>query len=421
MTTAILESVASESAPVSAVEIAEAFRNQIDYLNALDSPIAKPTRKAKPSGSKDAKAKSRESAFNPNRENLISDHVESAIDATAVKALADVVAESEAGPVSDRKAGTSMTQTEFEARESGDVLAIVGKVCDAYASSSDLYIEIGADTFATAQRRHSYVSRHTAKHYEALINDIKSKCVVRLPVKPESIKVQEWVKAHCLREAVREITGDEFAESISVTEALILTPLCFKFDKATLDNNIHERWVGFFVKLSHERSDNFAATIGASFEAIIKEWQDKLTADANAALTAEQQAAAAVMAEQREKSAKIDKANRSVTTAVADAFEDGLLTPNAVLAIVETQARRNGSAIPASIGFDPIACTIEDCTKLAEAMYMGGKLKEMKVLRSRLSKLIDKAESQIAAMDSARIASETRINPLATIHATPAA
>jgi len=334
-------------------------------------------------------------------------------EASARDAMAETTAEQTDGRAV--AAAAVMSVEDFVVYQTATVAQIVEKICTQHADASTRNIEIGRDALILAMKEKEVSRRYTATDLDAMVDTIRNRVRLRLAIKPESIKVMEWIKVYLLREQARPIMGDDMAESISITEGIHLTPEVMTFDKTTLTAAFKERWVDFLRHLAAERRADFAATNGSKFEAMLQEWRDRLAAEDKASSdktkTPEQLAELAAAEARKTTAEKVKRANTAVTSSVANALKSGDLSPAQVAACVETAAAETGKPLSAFLGVNPATITVAECRIFAETMARSGKLPEMRALRVMLSKLIDYLDAEAKRRNDALNTACTSMQP----------
>jgi len=287
------------------------------------------------------------------------------------------------------------------------VAEIVGMIRAKYEDESTRNFAIGKRAFEHAVWQRGNFPGYTGSDFDTLMRRVRDDVRLYVPIKADSIRVDDWVRCHVMRELVRTSDGDSIADCLSMHEYNRLIGKALTFDKKNVEGSLVLGWIDLVRDVAADRamengrvtSEDFIGRIAAKDKAIEA---SKVTADPV------QAAAVKAATEITKKADDSRKANKQVTTAVADALAKGNLDLEGILGIVEHVGKEMKRPLPASFGFDPTKCTVEDCKILAGAMFAAGKFTEMKFLADRLSKMV-------SAVDKARDAAQhtTSIEPTA--------
>lgn len=269
---------------------------------------------------------------------------------------------------------------------------IVGMIVAKYETEAERSFSIGKRAFEHAQWQKSNFPGYKGTDFDQLMKDIRQDVRLYVAIKPESIRVDDWVRCHVLRELVRESLPDGVAESFSLYEYLILCSKALTFDKKSVEGSLVEGWADLMIGVHQDRltervsADEFQERVDANV---------KRLAAAKVVADPVKSAAEAAAKSINKKAEDFAKATTAVTTAVSHAIAKGDLDAGNIMGIVEAVAKDLKKPLPSQFGFDPASCTKEDCKVLASAMFAAGKYNEMKFLADRLGKMV-------AAMDKAR-------------------
>lgn len=266
------------------------------------------------------------------------------------------------------------------------VADIVGMVRAKYEDEGTRNLNIGRRTYEHMLWQRERFPSFGSQDFDNLCNRVRDDVRIHVAISPRSIRLGEWVRCHVLRCQVSEHAGSDVADSITFFEYRITYDNALKFSKSDLSAEIRPGWLDFYKSVAADRaagrrvsSEAFTERRDATAKAI------KATADdADPAATAARVASEAIKAKTR----AVSKANEAVASSVSDAITGQHLTPESVLSIVENVCKHHGVPVPATIGFDPARCTMEDCELLASSMFAAGKFKEMSRLVVRLSALL---------------------------------
>ena len=268
------------------------------------------------------------------------------------------------------------------------VAEIVGMIRAKYEDEGTRNFAIGKRAYEHAQWQRGNFPGYTGSDFDSLMRRIRDDVRLYVPIKADSIRVDDWARCHVLRELVREQIGDS-ADSLSCFEYDRLQRKALAFDKRNVEGTLVAGWLEMIRGVIADRetgrvtSEDFLSRIDANA---------KRLAAAEKAADPVQAAAIEAAASITKKADDVRKANKAVTTAVSDALAKGNLSPEGVLGIVEHVAKELKKPMPASFGFDPAGCTVQDCELLASAMFAAGKFAEMKFLVDRLGKMVAAVE-----------------------------
>jgi len=305
-----------------------------------------------------------------------------------------------------------MTPEEFLPTEREAIKGIVGQYVAMHQSESARSFSIGKDAYELAIGWRNVAPNYSHIDFESMVLRIRTEVRLFVAIKPESIKVSDWVKAYRVRENVRELFGDTLAYSLTISEAIILHPSAQRFDKDTLENSLSREWLDFFTDLKAKRSANHAATVGAKFEGMVQAHKDKLAELAKSKQTDEQRQKSAAAAAGRAAAKRINEANEAITTSLTDALSNNVLPATGVMAIVETVFDACGVDMPC-VGFDPATATADECRTLAGTMYALGRYTEMVALYKRLGRYIAEMDKARVKLDAERATHEVKVDPSA--------
>lgn len=316
----------------------------------------------------------------------------------------------------------ALTADQFESLKGKSVSTIVDMIGKGISSASEQAYAVGREAYGLAVQWRTYQTGYNNTHFNAMVDEIRSKCLIRFSVKAESIQVAVWIRAYRLRELVRELIDDngKLADSINMHEAKALIGKSLYFDVKSLDSRIHASWFKFFQELAIDRAADHNSTIGEAFTERIKDYVQTLADAETAGMDADKLATIKAAREINEKKEKTQKAVDKIGSAIEEALKTGTVNPSAAFGILETKVKESGEALPPIVGFDPATCTASDCVILATAMLNAGKIDEMKVLRRELDKRISYIEREKAKHDAIVDVRTATLNPHANSVAVPA-
>src|SRR5271166_99523 len=185
------------------------------------------------------------------------------------------------------------------------------------------YVEEGVRNFAIGKRafEHAQWQRgnfpgYTGSDFDSLMRRIRDDVRLYVPISTDSIRVDDWVRCHVMRELVRTSDGDSIAESLSMHEYNRLIGKALSFDKKNVEGSLVLGWIDLVRDVAADRamengrvtSEDFIGRIAAKDKAIEA---SKVTADPV------QAAAVKAATEITKKADESRKANKQVTTAVA--------------------------------------------------------------------------------------------------------
>jgi len=280
------------------------------------------------------------------------------------------------------------------------VAEIVGLIRAKYEDEGNRNFAIGKRAFEHAQwQKGNFPGTYLNGDFEALMNRIRDDVRLWVPIKAESIQIGQWVRCHVLRELVRENAGDDVANTLTHFEYKCIIGKALHFTVKDLEGSLTECWLDMVKAVASDRAkglrvsrEDFENRVALTIRA----------ADASRMAKLDPVKAAAKLASDAVKAdaAKVAKSTKDITAAVDTAIASGAVSPEGALAILEGVAKHHGKPlVAASIGFDPATCTVEDCEKLAAAMFGAGKLVEMKALAAKLAKgiaTLEKAAAKVA-------------------------
>jgi len=282
-------------------------------------------------------------------------------------------------PPADRRA------TEHDAA----VSEIVGMIRAKYEDQGERNLAIGKRAYEHAQWQRGNFPGYTAADFDTLMRRIREDVQAYVPIKAESIRVDDWVRCHVLRSLVADAIGEDAAKLVSFFEYRTLTGKALAFSKKDVEGSLNAGWLDMVRELVARRltagrnavnTEAFKGMVEATVERL--KALDESSADpmALAAKAARDAARAVARAKAR--------AVEAITVSVSDALAGECLTAEGVLAIVEGVAKHYNVTLPAKFGFDPVTCTAADCHLLAASMLQAGKFAEMVRLRDRLDRLV---------------------------------
>ena len=282
------------------------------------------------------------------------------------------------------------------------VSEIVGMIRSKYEDEGTRNFAIGKRAFEHAQWQKGNFPGYSGSDFDTLMRRIRDDVRLYVPIKADSIRVDDWAKAYVLQQLVAEQIGVERATLISFFEYRTLLGKALSFDKKNVEGSLVTGWIDLINGIAVERESEGRVT-SEDFLGRVSDNEKRIKA---AAVVADPVQAAAVKAagEITKKADDSRKANRAVTSAVSDALAKGNLSTDGILGIVEHVAKELKLPVPAAFGFDPTTCTVQDCELLAKAMFAAGKFTEMKALASTLGKMVSAVEkAREASVQSASV------------------
>lgn len=224
---------------------------------------------------------------------------------------------------------------------------------------------------------------------------------LRVSIKPESIRVADWLRAYTMRELARKDIGD-LADSLTMYEYLAITGKGLKYDPVALSGEIRPCYLDLIRDVAEERSGPIGRVSGDRFKEMVADTVARVAFVAQGKLSPEQIEAAESKAEATKASAAKAASVKKLTDTLNDGFAKDSLSPASAAEVIQAVCNSHGVTLPqmsspAPIvhGFDPATATVADCELLAGTMFATGRYDEMVALRDRLSRMI-------AAVDNAR-------------------
>lgn len=316
-------------------------------------------------------------------------------DKATYKAMLKARSESDASatpPQATPKLSAEETASVYKA----GVTKIAGLIVAKYADEGERNFAIGKEAFDVATWQRSQFPDYTPSDFDKLMSDIRLDVRLVVPIKPESIRVDDWLRCHVLRTLVSDAIGSDASGQLSFFEysRLCSGSRALSFDKKDVVGTLNAGWVDTIKGIAFDRAsgarvstDTFLERVANAEKAIAEKKAsaiDPATAQANAAAKAV-----------KDRTRAENKAKEDVTTALSDALAKKLLTGDTALSILESVAKEHKATLPPQVGFNPAKCTKADCELLASALFQAGKYNEMRALHDRLGKMI-------AAVDKAR-------------------
>ena len=284
------------------------------------------------------------------------------------------------------------------------VAEIVGLVRAKYEDEGVRNFAIGKRAFehATWQRGNftdpiTRASKYEGLDFDNLMNRVRDDVRVWVAISPKSIKLGEWVRCYVLKAKVAEAIGADKANAVSFFEYRSSYSEALSFSKTELFGEIKPGWLDLYRGVAADRakgqrvsSDDFMGRIAANVKRL-----------AALAVTADPVAAAAKVVSDavKAKTRAVSKSNEDITASVSDALVSGNVSPEGVLAIVESVAKAHDVVLPTRFGFDPSTATVAECKLLAETMYAAGRFEEIRSLAGVLNKMVATLDHGIAAKD----------------------
>jgi hypothetical protein len=294
----------------------------------------------------------------------------------------------------------------------GEIKAIVDLIKAKFEDEGERNFAIGRRTYLHAQWQKGNFPGYLGSDFDSLCRTVREDVRMVVSIKPESIRVDDWVRTDRLRTLVIDAIGEDEAKQLSFYEYRTLTSKALAFDKKSLEFSINDGYMELVRKLSTDRSTGAVRKSSEDFASRIDGYVKAVASDA--ALSDPAAAATAIAAKAiQERSKAVSKANSDITTGVSDALSKGFITADGVLGIVENVAKHLNIPLPTAIGFDPATCTVADCDLLASTMFAAGKFTEMVHLRDKLNKMVSAVEKARAAAES-RTPAATNVVPVST-------
>ena len=277
------------------------------------------------------------------------------------------------------------------------VADIVGMVRAKYEDEGTRNLAIGKRAFEHAQWQMGNFPKYESQDFDNLMNRVRDDVRVWVAISPKSIKLGEWVRCHVLKAKVAEAIGADSADAISFFEYRSSYSEALSFSKSELFGEIKPGWLDMYRGVVADRakgqrvsSDDFMGRISANLKRLA----------ALAVSTDPVAAAAKIVSDSvKAKTRAVSKANEDITSSVSDALVSGNVSPEGVLAIVESVAKAHDVALPTRFGFDPSTCTVAECKLLAETMFAAGRFDEIRALALVLNKMVATVDRNKAAQD----------------------
>jgi len=124
------------------------------------------------------------------------------------------------------------------------------------------YVEEGVRNFAIGKRafEHAQWQRgnfpgYTGSDFDSLMRRIRDDVRLYVPISTDSIRVDDWVRCHVMRELVREADGDAIAQSLSMHEYHILIGKALSFDKKNVEGSLVLGWIDLIRSVAADRDN----------------------------------------------------------------------------------------------------------------------------------------------------------------------
>ena len=98
------------------------------------------------------------------------------------------------------------------------VAEIVGMIRAKYEDESTRNFAIGKRAFEHAVWQRGNFPGYTGSDFDTLMRRVRDDVRLYVPIKADSIRVDDWGRCHVMRELVRTSDGDSIAESLSMHE-----------------------------------------------------------------------------------------------------------------------------------------------------------------------------------------------------------
>lgn len=304
------------------------------------------------------------------------------------------------------------------------VKRIAGLIVTKLMDDGERNFAIGKEAYEMATWQRSQFPNYTPGDFDNLMRDIRVDVRLAVSIKPESIRVDDWLRSHVLRTLIAESIGDEASRKLSNYEYKALCSRALTFDKKEVVGALVPAWVDFIKGIALDRTsgvrvsaDDFQTRLDAHVAALAAAEQAKLDP-----ATAEKLAAGKAA---KEKQRAITSANEAITTAISDAFADSLIDGSGVASILEAVAKTHKVALPVTTAkptladIDVSSLTTKDVNAFAKRLFTSGNADVMRALHARLGQMVAAIDAAMAGIGAPE-ASATIATPVAA-DATPVA
>ena len=209
------------------------------------------------------------------------------------------------------------------------VAEIVGMILESYADAGERSLAIGKRAFEHAQwQKGNSIDDYQASHFDALMRQVRDKVRESVPIKPESIRVADWVRCHVLRELVRGVIADH-ADSLTMYDYRRIVSKALYFSSRDLAGELNPGWLDMIRSVAYDRtagkpvtSADFAARVAATVKRIedARPRESAFDAASKAASEATDARKRAVTKE------AVAKAKEAITGALSDGLSAGLVS-----------------------------------------------------------------------------------------------
>ena len=273
---------------------------------------------------------------------------------------------------------------------------IVGLIRSKYEDESTRNFEIGREALDLAIRQRESVGAktYTKADFDNQMARIRDEVRYFVPIKPESIQVAVWVRCFAMRAKVGEDITPERAALLSMYDYKIMLGEGFRWNSADLEGTLNPCWLDMIKGVAQDRSGGVVVQ-SVDFENRVVSTIKRAAEARLEKLDPVKAASAAVSKGVKASAEAIARTVKDVYAALDSGISRGTIKPGGALSILESVAKSHGvPLIAASIGFDPITASVEDCEMLIAAMFGAGR-------RAQLQAIMEKSSRAIAIMERA--------------------
>lgn len=276
------------------------------------------------------------------------------------------------------------------------VAEIVGMIRAKYEDEGTRNFAIGGRAYKHAQwQKANFPGTYLNGDFDALMNRVRDDVRMWVPIKAESIRIAHWVRCHVLRELIRKEAGDVVAESLTMMEYMAIVGKALHFTVKDLEGEILPCWLDMVKGVAADRSAD-RRVVREDFENRVVETIKRAEAAKVAKLDPVKAATLAAGNAVKAEAAKVAKATKDITSSINDGIASGAITSEGALAILEGVAKHHGKPlVAASIGFDPLTATAEDCERMIAVMFSAGRITEIRAIVAKGNKAIAKFDKRV--------------------------
>lgn len=330
------------------------------------------------------------------------------------------VADEQAPGTSSDTPDNALSATEAEQKAIDDYKATEAEVVDLAVATLDpkdmlkKHAKLGGATIKLALKRKASFKAWERQDFEKVCDDLATLVKMRVPIK--DVRMSLFARIYLWVEAMKPLVPN--VEKLSYFQVANKFVPTLQFDAVEMTGEIRKEWLTW-VRVTVERQLSDDPLSMKDLDQSIKDRKEEIERErlARSKRTPEEALEAELKAANRKKVQERQAAQTKVLDSITKALAEGHADPTDIAdvfgkavkdadvdmaKVVSKLVEASEQEMPRKlVGFDPMACTVDDCKMLAKAMCAAGKLAEMKALRDTLDAMIKIAENAMIASKTA--------------------